>query len=405
MVQVVSQKFFINDPIAEQDREAINAAAKALFYNATPEQKIFKPTIDVAYLRALAKQIKLGCKHLVIIGTGASSNIPRILFSLRQTKEFRVHFLEDADTSKFENLISQLEPSSTKFLVITKSGKTIEILALLSLCLKWAEANLPLSDLGQRFYFITAQNKNNPVLDIAKKLKAITIDHPALSGRYSFFSPVGLLPAVLAGFDIALILSHATQCIDNLFTESSWILEGATYLYAMSKRYHNAVFMTYNISFHGLGLYLRQLISESLGKDGQGLNPVMFEGNIDQHSQLQSYLAGLSDKFFTVFVPGINLVNNNDYIDSSLVSLSYLKGKTLADINQLQINAVVELLREAKKNIRIIEVTNFNEKFVAEIVISFLAETILYAKLNAIDPFTQTSIDCMKLAVIEAVTV
>ena len=47
---------------------------------------------------------------------------------------------------------------------------------------------------------------------------------------------------------------------------------------------------------------------------------------------------------------------------------------------------------------------DFNEKFIAEIVTCFMLETILYAKLNNIDPFTQTAIETMKHAVREAVT-
>jgi glucose-6-phosphate isomerase len=395
--QVISQKFFLNDLIPAKYKDAIHSIApRLLSQNNELLSKIFKPIIDITYLESIAKEIAYRCKHLVIIGTGASSNIPKILFSLSLQKNFQIYFLEDADTTKFESLISKLDPVSTRFLVITKSGQTVEILALLSLCLQWAEEKLSLPELKKIFYFITSKQKDNYVLDIANKLGATIIEHPAFSGRYSFFSSVGLLPATLAGFDISLILKHSSQCIDNLFVESSWILDGATYLSSMSRKYHNAVFMTYSSCFSGLALYLRQLLSESLGKSAKGVNPVMFEGNIDQHSQLQSYLDGLPDKFFTILMPNVNLDSNKNFVANRLFDITYLKDKTLSDINQLQINSVTELMLKAKKNIRIIEVKNFNEKFVAEIVICFMMETILYAELNAIDPFTQTAIETMK---------
>ena len=287
--------------------------------------------------------------------------------------------------------------------MITKSGRTVEILALLSLCLEWAKNSISMVELSKMFYFVTAKGENNSVLKIANNLKAKVIDHPCLSGRYSFFSVLGLLPAAIAGFNIDLILKHAGSCIDGLFQKSSWILEGTAYLVNMSKKYHNTVLMTYSSTFYGFGLWFRQLISESLGKAGKGVNPIVFEGNIDQHSQLQSYLDGLPDKFFTVLVPDIN-IKTETRIKSPTFELDHLAGKTLYDINKLQINSVIELLKNAGKNIRIIEITAYNERFIAEVAACFMIETILYAKLNNIDPFTQTAIEVMKDTVREAIT-
>ena len=47
-----------------------------------------------------------------------------------------------------------------------------------------------------------------------------------------------------------------------------------------------------------------QLWAESLGKDGKGTQPVAAIGPVDQHSQLQLYLAGPNDKLFTILTVG-----------------------------------------------------------------------------------------------------
>ena len=407
MSSTVNQKFFLNDTILEKDKEAVYSSAKKLFGDPNAEwlTKIFKPTIDIELFESLAKEIKFGCKHLVIIGTGASSNISKALFSLApHNTDLKIHFLEDADIFKFEHLIAKLDPNSTRFLVISKSGRTVEILALVSLCLEWAKKHFSTSELNKIFYFITAKEKNNYLIQIANMLKSKVIEHPTLSGRYSFFNSPGLLPAAIAGFDINLILQHAAKSIDQLLKEAAWILEGTSYFTTMSKKYHNAVLMTYSSAFHGLALYFRQLTSESLGKMGQGINPIIFEGNIDQHSQLQSYLDGQPDKFFTVLAPNVDINNEQNITDPGIPELKYLQDKTLSDINKLQINSVIGLLKKARKNIRIVEVTDFNEKFISEIITCFFVETILYANLNNINPFTQTAIDSMKNTVVEAIT-
>ena len=46
-----------------------------------------------------------------------------------------------------------------------------------------------------------------------------------------------------------------------------------------------------------------QLWAESLGKDGKGTTPVAALGPVDQHSQLQLFIAGPRDKLFTVITP------------------------------------------------------------------------------------------------------
>ena len=155
--------------------------------------------------------------------------------------------------------------------------------------------------------------------------------------------------------------------------------------------------MTYSNVFYGIAVYIRQLISESLGKNGLGINPILFEGNIDQHSQLQSYLDGLPDKFFTILIPTHITNNNNTKITNTTISeLTHLKDKTLSDINTLQIKSVINLLKKKKKNLRILEINSVNEIFISEIITCFMLETILYAKVNNIDPFTQTAIESMK---------
>ena len=48
------------------------------------------------------------------------------------------------------------------------------------------------------------------------------------------------------------------------------------------------------------GFWYRQLWAESLGKEGKGSVPVNALGPVDQHSQMQLYMAGPDDKFYTL---------------------------------------------------------------------------------------------------------
>lgn len=368
---IIKQKFFLSNTINPQCQSFAAKAGKNLYL---PED-----LADVIYINNLANFIKQRFKMLIVIGTGASSIIPKILFSLSTRSTLNVRYLEDLDSHKIDQTLGDIVPETTCFLVISKSGRTIEILKLFSICLDWMKAQIG-SFASGHFYCITRQLSGNLLLKLVQDANITFIQHPNLPGRFSFFSCLGLLPAALAGFDIKAI-KPSLDCFE----------EAASYFISMAEIYSNVVLMTYSSLFQGLALWFRQLISESLGKDGKGINPIIFEGCIDQHSQLQAYIDGLDDKFFILLVPTKELYEN-------LIATSKLKLITTEhiELNLSQINSILNLLRRANKNIRVIEISAINEQFISTIVSCFMLETILYSNLKDINPFSQTAVDCMK---------
>ena len=47
--------------------------------------------------------------------------------------------------------------------------------------------------------------------------------------------------------------------------------------------------------------WYRQIWAESLGKNGFGITPIDAMGTVDQHSQLQLYIDGPKNKFYTFY--------------------------------------------------------------------------------------------------------
>ena len=64
---------------------------------------------------------------------------------------------------------------------------------------------------------------------------------------------------------------------------------------------NNSVILNYDSNLNDLGYWYQQLVAESLGKKGKGINPMLSFGPKDHHSLLQLYLDGPKDKFFTFF--------------------------------------------------------------------------------------------------------
>ena len=59
--------------------------------------------------------------------------------------------------------------------------------------------------------------------------------------------------------------------------------------------------LNYDSDLNNLGYWYQQLVSESLGKKGKGINPTISFGPRDHHSLLQLFIDGPKDKFFTFF--------------------------------------------------------------------------------------------------------
>ena len=149
---------------------------------------------------------------------------------------------------------------------------------------------------------VIAEPGANPLRTLAESWGFTVIDHdPGIGGRYAVLTPVGLLPAVIAGLDPAALREGAHQVLHrslNAATPGASDPALGAALNAASGR--SAVLMAYADRLVPFTMWFRQLWAESLGKDGKGTLPVPATGAVDQHSQLQLWLDGPDDKLFTV---------------------------------------------------------------------------------------------------------
>jgi glucose-6-phosphate isomerase len=400
MSLIVSQKFLLHNAVNKSDCDYIEQARTELFTEMNGGYPVYlteEEDKDLALIKKTAKHIKDNFSNLVIIATGASNTIPYSVASLSTSSKVNISYLDNADQISVDKLLNKLEPKDTAFLVISKSGETIEILALALLCIDWVKRNLGSIKLAKHFFIITDPLENS-LRKIAQHLNLVTLDYPkSTGGRYAAFSSVGLLIAEVVGFSAEVILNHAKEAFTNQINSNSWVCEGASYMLSMSRIYSNSVFMIYGDQFSGFSQWYRQLIAESLGKKSQGLNPITAVGLIDQHSQLQLYLDGPNDKFFT-FLSQDTRSKDEIKISHQLndFGLNYLLGKSLKDIMNSQLINVQKMLYECKKNIRVIYTNNLEEEFFAEFMMGQMLEVILFAYTKNINPFNQPAVEKIK---------
>ncbi|PPR41138.1 MAG: Glucose-6-phosphate isomerase, partial [Alphaproteobacteria bacterium MarineAlpha8_Bin1] len=302
--------FNIDDNLLKRNKNIFESVKKNLFEKIQKEEFGFVNNLKNNNLKVLKKVSKelLKFDNILFLGTGGSSLGGKTLASMK--KEFvlkiknpKIFFIENIDEQPINDLLKTINLSKTAVVVISKSGETLETLAQYYLILNEMKKN-KISVEGK--YYILTENKNSTLKQIQENEKFYFIEHDKnIGGRYSVFSIVGLLPAKLSGVNVEILCDEAITFLDSIFSKKNNIFDDLfkpvfSQFLLMKEGFNINVFMPYIDSFHNLSYWLRQLWAESVGKNGNGTTLVNALGTVDQHSQLQLYLDGPRDKFFTI---------------------------------------------------------------------------------------------------------
>lgn len=239
---------------------------------------------------------QLGLTHLVVIGIGGSSLGGRALVDSlpRHGTGMTVVFSEHPSEEDWATRSKHLEPAKTAIALIAKSGSTYETLALGSRWLGWlGSERIPAQTIavtsmreGQSDLTRWTTSTGMPTLALAEKM----------GGRYSVFSPVGLVPLLAhsPASGVAFLNGAAKSrqaWLDTPVHQNPWLILGEKMVADRQDRRVHSQF-SYLPRFRSGLEWWTQLWSESLGKSGEGFFPLTGAAPQMQHSILQLLLGG-----------------------------------------------------------------------------------------------------------------
>jgi glucose-6-phosphate isomerase len=243
--------------------------------------------------------------------------------------------------------------------------------------------------------------KANGLRDLLGKFKVPMLDHhTGVGGRFSVLTNVGLLPAALLGLDVVAIREGAGLALAPVLAKKKAADVPAALGAALSvalaetKGKGIAVLMAYADRLERFSRWYVQLWAESLGKDGKGTTPIAALGPVDQHSQLQLFIAGPRDKLFTVITT--DRAGLGPRIDKDLAKAAGepgLGGKTIGDLVAAQGRATAETLAKNGCPVRTIHLPRIDEENLGELLMHFMLETIIAAQLLGVDAFDQPAVE------------
>jgi glucose-6-phosphate isomerase len=349
-------------------------------------------------VETIARRLRaLRCETIAWIGIGGSGLGPRVLkdvFETRDTPEFLL--IDSVDPAVVAAHTEDLDWRRTALIVASKSGTTLESMSVFLFLLERLQRALG-ENTKQRVVILT-DPVPNPLRTFAQR-EGFTIlpIPPDIGGRYSIFTPIGLLPLALLGGDTVAFLSGAQE-MDAVIRNSTFRenpamqLAGIQYLLDVRRDYPLRVMVSYVGMLQNLPRWSQQLLAESLGKsEAYGPTPLAALGTQDQHSLLQQWLAGRRNSWFLLLNEGGH--PDLRFPESPIAEFSSLSGRGLGEVLDALTKGTVESLKNSRRPHAVITLPTVDETHLGQLFFLLMVEVILLSKLYRIDPYGQPAVE------------
>jgi glucose-6-phosphate isomerase len=347
----------------------------------------------------LGRWLSAQASDLVLIGIGGSSLGPQLLADLSDSR-LRVHFADNVDPWQFEKISRSIgDWSKCYFLVISKSGSTLETLSTADLF----QAELQKRNLNfAKQCVVVTEPRPNSLREWAQKQGVETLEIPVdVGGRFSILSPVGMALAAALGLSLDDLREGARLALedrDKVATVAAEALESF-------RRDEWITFLwSYSSGLRYFGLWFQQLWAESLAKkvDRQGKpgprvsTPMPAIGTCDQHSLLQQVMEGAKDKWVVQIRVKECESGGPSLRQSSFSALSWMKTLKFGDILAAEAQATAQALRESGLSVRTMELSDLGPKSIGHLLMFWQLVVACIGEAIDIDAFDQPGVELGK---------
>ncbi|MEU7786384.1 MULTISPECIES: glucose-6-phosphate isomerase [unclassified Amycolatopsis] len=229
----------------------------------------------IGEIEALRTELRSeGVDRVVLAGMGGSSLAPEVITA---TDGVPLTVLDTTDPGQVADALAG-DLDRTVIVVSSKSGGTVETDSHRRIFAKaFADAGI---DAARRIVVVT--DPGSPFQELSEKegYRKVFLADPHVGGRYSALTAFGLVPAGLAGADVARLLDQAASVAEELAADSAdnpAVKLAAAWAAAHEAGAEKVVLADSGSGIKGFPDWAEQLIAESTGKQGTGLLPVAVE--------------------------------------------------------------------------------------------------------------------------------
>ncbi len=316
--------------------------------------KLFSKKFQDGQLKGYSGKI---IKNVINIGIGGSDLGPKMIceaLKYYSNRSVNNYFISNVDPSNLSEVLLNVDPKESIFIISSKSFGTIETLKNANVCKNWFYNQSKNSEsLKKHFFGVTANTKRAKEFGIEENNIFPIWDW--VGGRYSLWSSVGLPIILKIGFENFEMLLNGANEIDNHFREQPFNNNIPVVLGCLGILYNNfhncethAIF-PYDDYLKYLPMYLQQADMESNGKNisknssevNYNTGPIIWGdiGTNGQHSFFQLIHQG-TKKIPCDFIGFVNSNNEKEELHEILLSnmigqtMALMKGKNGAEVEK-----------------------------------------------------------------------
>jgi glucose-6-phosphate isomerase len=323
----------------------------------------------------------------------------------------RIFFIDNVDPGQMAGLFDAVNLKRSMVFAVTKSGETLETVAAMHIL--YDALRRTHGDKARERLVVATDPVKGYLRAFARQERLTTFDIPPdVGGRFSALTPVGLVPAAVAGIDPAGLLEGARsmdrQCAatDPRLNPAAQLAAAAHGLYRRKNK-RLFVFMPYSSCLESLADWFVQLWAESLGKkmstDGrvvhEGHTPLRAVGARDQHSLIQLLNEGPNDKL--VAMVEVARPPRDIEVPPGVAKWEHLGRRKVSEILAAErVGTEAALTSNGRPNLTL-SLADLSAPSLGETLYLLEMAVVHFARLLKVNPFDQPGVEAGKKAALE----
>lgn len=271
--------------------------------------------------------IARGLKTVVLVGQGGSTQAPMTLTKYNKADSSLISFktIDSVSPVRVRAIMSECDPKTTLVIHSSKSGSTIEPHTIMQAVMAIMREKLSQEELYNHLVAIT-----DPGSDLEKRAKEegwlrVFTGEPSVGGRYSALSVFGLLPAALAGINLNALMRSAARaemlCSSDSVDNPALVL--ASFLYENYVQGRNKFAFLSPKRGRVLGLWIEQLVAESLGKEGEGILPNIETDSLTLSEDTKDRTAIIYETKTDLFDERLNYYQSLEFLNPDIPRITF----------------------------------------------------------------------------------
>ena len=363
--------------------------------------------LELGKIQEKAEEIRRRADVFVIVGVGGSNQAARAMIEAlpRQNGPEIVYLGNTLSPYTIKKTLDGMKGKSVYIDVIAKNFETLEPGSHFRVLRQWMEQEYGRSDLAGRI--IVTGTVGSRLEEIAGENGYLFLPFPVpVGGRYSAFTPVGLLPAAAAGLDIEAYLAGMEEARKDCTShpEDNLAVRYAAFRQLLyGKGYDIEMIVSFEPRYYYFTRWWVQLFGESEGKEKRGIFPASSVYSEDLHSigqYMQDGRRNLIETFLSVKEPGASVVVQPcpEFRDG----FDYLDHMDFGTINRAAEEATWKAHSEGGVPCIRFLADEVSERTFGEFYYYFMVSCAVSGSLMGVNPFDQEGVEEYKRSMFEA---